>query len=347
MDSSTHHTTPGGWSWPDEVRNRHPGSSSETSPSAGTANAEHSTSSASPGAGSAGQDSTRRQRTHWPPRTCRICLETVLPTFNAAENDHLPQMFQAAPNVTYESEEGRLIRPCKCKGTQRYVHEGCLQAWRHADPSYGRRNYWQCPTCGFKYRLDRMSWGRMISSTGKLSTFFLPNEKILWHLHVLTTFLAIELLLAIFLMLSPFAATQLALTFSILFFTVFLLGFIGDLILDFYFDPWGTLSGYRPDFSMYDDGPSTWTDHFLKGGASLGLLSVVKFFFSPYRLFFRWGGGGGGRPGHGGRDRMADVSMVLVVIGVATFLYVSISIAPRVVTSANTLEVCLESNADH
>jgi hypothetical protein len=78
-------------------------------------------------------------------------------------------MFQSGPKVIYESEEGgRLIRPCKCKGTSKYVHEECLQAWRHADPSYGRRNFFQCPTCGYKYRLQRLGWGRLVTSVGKL-----------------------------------------------------------------------------------------------------------------------------------------------------------------------------------
>jgi hypothetical protein len=77
-------------------------------------------------------------------------------------------MFQAGPRVVYESEEGgRLLRPCKCKGTSKYVHEGCLQAWRHADPAYGKRNYYQCPTCGYKYRLQRLGWKNSLTSVGK------------------------------------------------------------------------------------------------------------------------------------------------------------------------------------
>lgn len=108
---------------------------------------------------------------------------------------------------------------------------------------------------------------------------------------------------------------------------MFLLGFVGDYILDLYFDPWSTITGYRPDFTLAEDEKSTWADHFLKGGASLGLLSFFKYFFSPTRLFFRWGGGGG-RPARGGRERLADVSMIMVVLGVATFLYVSFMSSP-------------------
>lgn len=107
---------------------------------------------------------------HWCPRTCRICLEVVQPNFNWPENaENLPNAYQSKPTVTYDSEDGRLIRPCKCKGSSKYVHEGCLQRWRHADPGYGRRNYWQCPTCGFQYQLERLRWGRWISSVGELA----------------------------------------------------------------------------------------------------------------------------------------------------------------------------------
>ncbi|KAJ5126358.1 Zinc finger RING-CH-type [Penicillium atrosanguineum] len=127
----------------------------------------------------------------YPPRVCRICLESVLPTFQPSE-------FLQKPRVVYESEDsGRLLRPCQCKGSSRYVHESCLQTWRHADPRYGARNFWQCPTCGFQYRLQRLTWARWISSAG----------------------------------------TQLLLTIAILLLTVFVLGFVADPILDLYLGP--------------------------------------------------------------------------------------------------------------
>ena len=100
-----------------------------------------------------------KQERHWLPRTCRICLEVVHPTFEAP-SEHLPSAFQPTPRVSYISsdpQDGRLLRPCKCKGSSKYVHEGCLQSWRHADPN-SKRNFWQCPTCGFKYRLERVGF---------------------------------------------------------------------------------------------------------------------------------------------------------------------------------------------
>lgn len=164
MSSSGFQAAPGSWSWPDDVPKTEPSRSSESE------RARSSTSSRSaPGTGQGAQSS--RRRTHWPPRQCRICLETVQPNTHAP-SENLPGFMQTAPNVTYEDESGRLIRPCLCKGSSKYVHEGCLQAWRHADPSYGRRNYWQCPTCGFKYRLARMGWGNWVASTCKIHCCF-------------------------------------------------------------------------------------------------------------------------------------------------------------------------------
>ena len=104
---------------------------------------------------------------HYPPRQCRICLEEVLPTFETPAGG-LAAVLNPTPNVRYISsdpESGRLIRPCKCRGSQQYVHEGCLQQWRHSDPGMRNRYYWECPTCKFQYRLERMRWARYISST--------------------------------------------------------------------------------------------------------------------------------------------------------------------------------------
>jgi hypothetical protein len=154
-----------GWYQPDDVPKTEP--SHTTSAPSGTSATSDDPSSGNP----------RPKRTHWPPRQCRICLETVQPTFNVP-SESLPGFLQS-PKVVYEDESGRLIRPCMCKGSSKYVHEACLQAWRHADPGYGRRNYWQCPTCGFKYQLARLGVGRFIGSVCKSLSFTANTEKIL------------------------------------------------------------------------------------------------------------------------------------------------------------------------
>lgn len=243
------------------------------------------------------QGNTPKPRRHWPLRTCRICLETVNPTFHPP-SESVPGIFQPSPSVTYDSqdaESGRLLRPCKCKGSSKYVHEGCLQAWRHADPGYGKRNYWQCPTCGFRYRLERLQWGRWISSKG----------------------------------------TQIVLTISIFFVALFVMGFVADPIINLYVDPYSVVSTaplskvrqkIEPIFS--DDDVPTWTEHFIKGLASLGLLSFVKVLFalSPWQWCNLRSSGiisGGGRSGNTGRDRLASISWIVVLIGIGTFLWAS------------------------
>ncbi|RAK97928.1 E3 ubiquitin-protein ligase MARCH [Aspergillus ibericus CBS 121593] len=225
---------------------------------------------------------------HYPPRTCRICLETVYPTF-PPPSEHLPGFLQSKQRVIYKSsdpESGRLLRPCKCKGSSRYVHEGCLQLWRHADPGYGKRNYWHCPTCGFHYRLERLQWAHWISSP----------------------------------------LTQLGLTLIVLMFTIFLLGFVADPIINLYVDPmdpilrsdlWDT----RPVTStLLEDKRTSWTEHFVKGLASLGFLSFVKAIFalSSWQGLTLRGTGmlGGGR--NNGRNRVA---WLVIVIGVGSFLW--------------------------
>lgn len=244
----------------------------------------------------AGESSQPPPKTY-PPRQCRICLDTVHPTFHpGSENENIPGFLRSKPRVTYESpdpELGRLLRPCKCKGSARYVHEQCLTLWRHADPSYGKRNYWQCPTCGFQYRLDRMVVGQWISST----------------------------------------YAQLALTISILVFLIFLLGFIADPIINLYLDPIDTMiSPFLPEDEvrvMPIEQASSWIEHFTKGLASLGFLSFLKTLLALSPLGW-WnarqagilpGRGGGGRAATG-RDRLTSVSWIVIALGVLTFLMV-------------------------
>ena len=243
------------------------------------------------------QEPTSQASPNYPPRTCRICLEVVQPTYHTPSSN-LPGILQSSVSVSYisaDQEAGRLIRPCKCKGSSRYVHEGCLQAWRHADKDYGKRNYWQCPTCGFRYRLARMGWGRALSST----------------------------------------VAQLVLTTFVLLFTMFVLGFIADPIINFYLDPYSAFSSTplknltsKIEPVLSEDNDPTWMEHFVKGLASLGLLSFVKVIFalSPWQWWNLRSSGilrVNGRAGVNGRDRLANISWIVVMIGVATFLWVS------------------------
>lgn len=250
----------------------------------------------------------RRTRTTWPPRQCRICLEVVQPTFDVDQNSSMPAALRPAPRVTYTSEDGgRLLRPCKCKGTQKYVHEDCLNAWRLADPLQ-KRNYWECPTCRYRYHLQRLTWATHISSTG----------------------------------------AQIALTIAILLGTIFVLGFIADPIINMYLDPYDTImSAGGPTGSLiYEDEPATWGEHFVKGLASLGLLGFAKFLWTlhPFNLLRAGGFGGGHGRANTGRERMSQMGWIAILIGVATFL-IAVWKAVRV-WSRRTLEAAGERVMD-
>lgn len=224
-------------------------------------------------------------------RTCRICFDEVLPTFEPV--NPTAQFLRQRPRVVYISDDpdcGRLMRPCKCKGTQKYVHEGCLKAWRMAAGG-ADRNLWKCPTCLYEYRLNRLSWGAWVSSK----------------------------------------MVRAGLTLLIMLLSVFLLGFIADPILR-YANPAAMLSDYSigvfDEFEDLEDWipeqPNTWSWHFTRGFFALGFMGMFKtvFLYRPWH-FVRVGAGAGARRRGGGRERLENISWVMVLVGVAVFLRVS------------------------
>jgi hypothetical protein len=242
-----------------------------------------------PEAPSPGPTPTQKQR-RYKPRTCRICLEVVNPTTDI-DDSLAGRVFSSKARVRYVSEDpelGRLLSPCKCKGSQKYVHEGCLQAWRKASP-LSDRNYWRCPTCQFEYRLGRLRWGRWLSSKS------------------LRGALTVLIMLATVFILG-FVADP------IIGFWVDPFGSLAGSLMDLEFD----------EPIVLDDGPASWAAHFGKGFLSLGLLGFLKtmFVMSPWNWVNIRVGGGRRRRGTG-RDRMEQINWALVVIGVLTFLAVS------------------------
>lgn len=211
------------------------------------------------------------------PRTCRICLDVVEPKYSNASQTRTP---------IYESDDpalGRLLSPCKCKGTQKYVHEGCLHAWRASSPSQ-ERNFWHCPTCGYKYQLARLQWASLLSSK----------------------------------------ITQALLTIVFFVIGIFFLGFIADPVFNLWLDPFGTIGDAltadednwtQPPFEE----PSTWLEHFIKGFFSLGIVGLVKsaLFMSPWHWWQMRGTGlgGGGRRRGTGRSRVENLSLLFVLLG--------------------------------
>lgn len=121
---------------------------------------------------------------------------------------------------------------------------------------------------------------------------------------------------------------QVGLTITIFILAIFLLGFVADPIINLYLDPYSAISTdplssiNHPVLSEDDVG--SWAEHFLKGLASLGLLGFVKLLFaSPWNWWNLRNIGGGARGNANGRDRLANLSWVMIVLGVATFLWVS------------------------
>ena len=108
---------------------------------------------------------------------------------------------------------------------------------------------------------------------------------------------------------------------------VFILGFFADPILNLYFDPWSTLmpwaSSSRDYYYEPEDESDSWAEHFAKGFAGMGVLGFLKVIVTSPLSYFRVGGGGRGRAT--GRDRYEQVSWIIILIGVGTFLAVCIS----------------------
>ncbi|CEJ94175.1 hypothetical protein VHEMI09723 [[Torrubiella] hemipterigena] len=226
-----------------------------------------------------------RRRGFYPPRTCRICLDTETAKFRSTTRTSLG-LSASSTKPIYESDDpelGRLLSPCKCKGTQKYVHEGCLNAWRKGSPD-ASANLWQCPTCLYQYKLVRLQWASLLGS---------------------------KLIRAL-------------LTIVIFVISVFLLGFVADPIFNLWMDPFGTIGdsvagvlGDDDNDLLYDpiyESTGSWLEHWLKGFFSLGVVGVIKstLMMSPWHWAMRVGGR---RRRGNGRDRVEDISLVLVLIG--------------------------------
>ncbi|KAI1637080.1 hypothetical protein F4809DRAFT_340047 [Biscogniauxia mediterranea] len=260
-----------GWSWPAE------GLADDTEPTTATTSGHDQAQQPEPAPEPQAEPEEARKHV----RMCWICHDEVEATYEE------PGLLGGRRRRRYISEDGdRLISPCLCKGSVKYVHENCLKMWMNENPSA-----YECNRCSYRYRMERLTWAQRVRSP------------------LLT----------------------LALTISILCITVFLLGFIADPILGLWLDPVGTIaetviSSNDDEFDFQDEADG-WVEHFLKGIFSLGLLGFVKAFLamSPWQW---WNlrtsgivGGGGVRRAGTGRQRMENINLTLVLIGVVTFLY--------------------------
>ncbi|KAG0037925.1 hypothetical protein BGZ82_001569 [Podila clonocystis] len=89
-------------------------------------------------------------------RRCRICLES--------EDDE-------------DSASGKLISPCLCKGSSRYIHLGCLEQWRALSPR--KASAFSCDTCHYHYSFSRPFMANILGHR--------------WFLHAVTTLMFVSL----------------------------------------------------------------------------------------------------------------------------------------------------------
>lgn len=225
----------------------------------------------------------------YPIRSCRLCREDVVPTVTVS-NPGLPAPFRST-TITYVSEDcGRLIKPCKCKGTQRYIHEGCLAELRAKSPV--KNAYLKCDLCGFQYNTQRLLIHDILLS--RVARGFL------------TIFIVIFLMFALGFVADP------------------ILNLYVDPV-----ETVATQRYWTPvtvDNVSDDANDSWWIRHFMKGFVSIGVVGFLKAILlaNPWQFWnLRHSGllGGGARAGNTGRDRAVNISWIAVVIGVGSALY--------------------------
>lgn len=226
---------------------------------------------------------------HWtyPTRQCRLCFEEceaiveLPPAGSASQNVRIRYCSADDPTL------GQLISPCNCTGSARFIHEGCLEAWRKNAAQ--KKHFWECNICHYQYQFSRLGWARLLENP----------------------------------------AAHFAITATVSLFLVFIFGYIADPIINLYIDPYSATSSSRlwTPINVSDIGEqSSWLQHFYKGLASLGVLSFARVLFmaNPWHWYNLRNSGlahGTARPGATGQERVANISWVVLVIGVMTFLY--------------------------
>ena len=61
-----------------------------------------------------------------------------------------------------DEDDGRLISPCLCKGTMRFVHVECLTQWRTT--SQNKDSFFACDSCQYQYSFQRTAWASLLRS---------------------------------------------------------------------------------------------------------------------------------------------------------------------------------------
>lgn len=107
-------------------------------------------------------------------------------------DDSLDQSNQAICRICLESSSsdeslGRLLSPCRCKGTMKYVHATCLDQWRAA--SARSSSSVACDQCGAPYRFRKSRFVGLATSPTLLFVVSLGLFLLLiWSVGVVATF---------------------------------------------------------------------------------------------------------------------------------------------------------------
>ena len=237
-----------------------------------------------------GTDAQANPDTTWtyPTRHCRLCHEDVVPTVTIS-NAGLPAPFRST-TITYTSEDGgRLIKPCKCKGTQRYIHEDCLAELRAKSPQ--KNAYLKCDLCGFQYNTKRLLiHDILLSRVARM---------------LLTIFIVVFLMFVLGFVADPIINLY--------------VDPVETLARQRYWEPI-TVENMGEEAE-----DSWWIQHFMKGLISVGVMGFFKavLLANPWHFWNLRHSGllGGSTRTTTGRERAVNISWIAVVIGVGSALY--------------------------
>lgn len=68
----------------------------------------------------------------------------------------------SSPRLGVTEHDKKLIAPCKCKGTMKYVHRGCLDAWR--SQSSRKDSFFKCEQCYKEYAFKGTFLSKILSN---------------------------------------------------------------------------------------------------------------------------------------------------------------------------------------
>lgn len=200
----------------------------------------------------------------------------------------LPMQFQK-PIVEYKNEDeyGRLIKPCLCRGSLRYIHELCLL--RSRTENSRKDSMWKCHECGHKFNFQKLTVQRWLSS--KITVTSLTIVFMIFIVFLLG-FIADPI---INIYLDPYDSV------------------IGHNAIS---DIWDELDVVTPGSRLV----SPWWGHFTKGFISMGLVGFMKMLFlNPWQwINLRTSGSWVSGRANTGRNRAVNISWIAVAIGLAT-----------------------------